>query len=470
MTTFSSPVPKGCRFTSGFGQRWGTLHAGTDWAPPKPGQTGIPIFAPVDMTIIAVGYGYGRASDRIPYHSGRYIWADAGVIGGDRMRIYLGHLDSYSVKPGQKVKAGEQVAIMGGSGRTGEKHFAIHLHMGVSQNHTRPIAAAKGWGDPGWIDSKTWLQSKGVRIGVDAPVTPGKVSTSKAPSGDYETITSIRSDNYFTPAETLDHYGVGREIEAIVVHHWGVDGQTLTGVANYLSREDGNTSAHEVTEGKTAAELIDHKNTAWHARHVNPTTLGLELRPEADDDDYATAAKRIRKWRDEHGPLPLRAHSDEVATACPGRWDIHRLDKLAGGGGGVDTSHRGNGAAPSFSGPSKPSGLEWPENLLYVDGKFQSVTKRAYQRLLAPAPVGAYKGRVDADFGSLSVKAEQRWLKRLGYYKGRIDGDRGPMTIKALQRFLRDRGFYGGWIDGDFAGWSVKGLQEYLNSQRQYYI
>jgi len=461
MTIFSTPLPKGCRYTSGFGQRNGTLHAGADWAPPTPGQTGVPVFAVADGTVSAVGHGYGRATDRIPYRSGRFVWIDHGVIGGDRMRTYSGHLASYNVRQGQKVKAGEQIGIMGGSGANGENHFAVHLHFGVAQNHDRPINAAPSWGAPGWIDPQTWLESKGIRVGTDHPVIPANLM----PSGNYEVV-DIRSSNYHTPAQTLDYYGVERTIEAIVIHHWGVDGQDFEAVANYLSRPNGTSSAHEVIEAGKLALLIDHQNTAWHARSANPRTIGLELRPEASEGDYATAAERIRQIRNEHGPLPLEAHSDHVATACPGRWNLYRLDELAGGGGGVESDHQGEGAAPS-----DPGGLEWPENPLYVDGDFGPVTRRAYQRLLAPANVGNYRGLIDGDFGPLSVKAEQRWLKNVGYYGTGyiIDGDRGPATIKALQRFLRDRGHYNGWIDGDFGPLTVKGLQHYLNSQRKHY-
>lgn len=181
MSNFSSPLPVGCRYTSGFGSRWGTLHAGTDYGPPRPGATGTPVYALHDATIIATGYGYGRAGDRIPYHSGRFIWMDIGTHGGDRMRIYYGHLASISVKAGQKVKAGQIIGYMGGSGSSGENHFAIHLHIGVAQNHNRPVAAAGARGAPGWINPVPWLRSKGITVGSTAPVKPG--STSKPASG-----------------------------------------------------------------------------------------------------------------------------------------------------------------------------------------------------------------------------------------------------------------------------------------------
>src|SRR5699024_483070 len=141
MGVFSSPLPKGCRFTSGFGRRWGTLHAGADYGPPKPGQTGVPVRAVHGGKILATGYLNGRANERIPYHSGRYVWQDIGVHGGDRMRIFYGHLANSTVKAGQRVVAGQIIGYMGGSGASGENHFAVHLHIGVSVNHNKPVQA-----------------------------------------------------------------------------------------------------------------------------------------------------------------------------------------------------------------------------------------------------------------------------------------------------------------------------------------
>lgn len=292
MTKFSSPVPVGCRLTSGFGTRWGTLHAGTDWAPPKPGQTGIPIYAVADGPIIAVGTGYGRANDRIPYHSGKYIWQDIGVHGGDRMRIYYGHVASYTVKAGQYVRAGEIIGYMGATGNV----TGIHLHLGVSVNHNRPTARWTRRTNSGWTDPAVWLASKGITPGRTAPVKASATSTA-----------------------------------------------------------------------------------------------------------------------------------------------------------------------------SSSSGIEWPANRLRVDGDFGPVTRRAYQRLLAPSSVGNYTGRIDGHIGPMTVRAEQRWLKDRGYYKGRIDGQRGPMTIRALQNRLHADGFYNGYIDGDFGPLTVKGLQKLMNDQQNLY-
>lgn len=176
MSKFSSPVPVGCRFTSGFGTRWGVLHAGADWAPPKPGQTGIPVFAVHSGTVIATGTGTGSASSRIPYHSGRYVWLDIGVHGGDRMRIYYGHLASVSVKSGQKVKAGQQIGVMGATGNV----TGVHLHLGVSVNHNRPTVAWTARTNTGWTDPARWLRSKGITPGKTSPAVSTSVTTAKA--------------------------------------------------------------------------------------------------------------------------------------------------------------------------------------------------------------------------------------------------------------------------------------------------
>ena len=136
----------------------------------------------------------------------------------------------------------------------------------------------------------------------------------------------------------------------------------------------------------------------------------------------------------------------------------------SGGSGGGGSSSSGS----SSSGGSSSS-IEWPGSALRVDGHFGPVSKRAYQRLLAPSGVGNYSGRIDGDFGPMSVRAEQRWLKGLGFYSGRIDGDRGPMTRRALQSMLASRGFYSGRIDGHLGPMTNRAMQSYLNSQRQYY-
>ncbi len=182
---FSAPLEVGTRLTSGFGQRWGTLHAGTDYGPPVAGTPRRPVLAVADGYVIGVGRGNGKADAwPTPWHSGLTVLQDLGDIGGDRMRAHYGHLDEYVVKPGEFVKAGQVIGYMGGSGANGQNDHAIHLHFGVSQNHARPVRAARWFGDPGWINSHEWLRGKGVVVGWTEPVTEVVIPVLPTPTPD----------------------------------------------------------------------------------------------------------------------------------------------------------------------------------------------------------------------------------------------------------------------------------------------
>lgn len=85
------------------------------------------------------------------------------------------------------------------------------------------------------------------------------------------------------------------------------------------------------TENRRVSRVVPEADTAYHAGvwNVNLTTVGIECRPEARDEDYAVVAALVREIRSRHGDLPLWPHKKFVATSCPGRWDLTRLDRLA---------------------------------------------------------------------------------------------------------------------------------------------
>ena len=231
-----------------------------------------------------------------------------------------------------------------------------------------------------------------------------------------------------------------------------------------------------------AARKSDH-NPDWSApgrrrgvvRALDITARGIDvdllLKHTTNDSRVAYVIYNRRIYQHSTGWKPYRGsnpHTSHVHVSIAHTATAENDTKLWFGSAGKASTKKASSKSKSAKSSGRVGG-EWPANPLLVDGKFQSITKRAYQRLLAPSKVGNYRGRIDAVFGSLSIKAEQRWLKRLGYYKGVIDGLRGPVTIKALQRFLKAKGFYAGRIDGKFQTLSVKGLQRYLNSQRKHY-
>ena len=97
-------------FTSGFGSRWGTTHFGVDIA----NRIGTPILAVADGTVVEAGPA-----------SGFGLWVRIQHADGT-VSVY-GHLDTFSVREGQQVKAGEQIARMGNRGYS----TGPHLHFEI---------------------------------------------------------------------------------------------------------------------------------------------------------------------------------------------------------------------------------------------------------------------------------------------------------------------------------------------------
>lgn len=132
----------------------------------------------------------------------------------------------------------------------------------------------------------------------------------------------------FTPAAQVP----GRNIEHIDIHHWGERGQTHDGVvAFFCTTGPGSTSAHYVVSGGRIDCIVSDADVAWHSGvwSENLRSIGIECRPEATDADYATVAELVRTLRARYGDLPLHGHREFFPTACPGVWDLERLDRLA---------------------------------------------------------------------------------------------------------------------------------------------
>lgn len=117
--------------TSSFGQRWGTHHGGIDIAAP----IGTPILAAADGEVTAAGPA-----------SGFGLWVK--VLHADGTETIYGHINDFSVAPGQYVSAGQQIATVGNRGQsTGPHlHFEVHDPSGVK------------------VDPAQWLATRGVSV------------------------------------------------------------------------------------------------------------------------------------------------------------------------------------------------------------------------------------------------------------------------------------------------------------------
>jgi murein DD-endopeptidase MepM/ murein hydrolase activator NlpD len=119
-------------FTSGFGYRWGVLHAGIDIA----NAIGTPIYAVADGVVIDAGptAGYGA-------------WVKLRHADGT-VTLY-GHVNTWLVSKGDRVMAGDQIATMGNRGNS----TGPHCHFEVLINGTNRI------------DPVPWLAQRGLGPG-----------------------------------------------------------------------------------------------------------------------------------------------------------------------------------------------------------------------------------------------------------------------------------------------------------------
>lgn len=147
---------------------------------------------------------------------------------------------------------------------------------------------------------------------------------------------SFTAKGYTPAAQVRSVFGQPRTIEGIVIHHWGALGQTHDGVVDFFCKTGpGETSAHFVVSAGRINCIVSPLDAAWHCPGKNATHIGIECHPEATDADYATVAELVNFLRSTYGPLPLSMHRDWYNTACPGIWDLPRIDRIAAGSAAV---------------------------------------------------------------------------------------------------------------------------------------
>jgi len=116
--------------TSGFGMRWGALHAGEDFAAP----IGTPVHAISSGVVVfaAVESGYGNKVE-IRHWDGTCSW--------------YGHLSEIDVKVGEKVDPWELIGRVGSTGHS----TGPHLHLEIHPHGNGPV------------DPLPWLRAHGLK-------------------------------------------------------------------------------------------------------------------------------------------------------------------------------------------------------------------------------------------------------------------------------------------------------------------
>jgi murein DD-endopeptidase MepM/ murein hydrolase activator NlpD len=101
----------GMHYTSGFGYRWGRLHAGSDFSVPM----GTPVRAMSSGTVTAVSYN-ATSGNRVEIE----YW--------DGTVSVFGHLSQIQTTVGDRVTAGDIVGLSGNTGHSTGPHLHLEIH------------------------------------------------------------------------------------------------------------------------------------------------------------------------------------------------------------------------------------------------------------------------------------------------------------------------------------------------------
>lgn len=125
------------------------VHTGID----IPGDIGTPVRAAGDGRVIYAGYGVYRGGNDIyddPYGKAVVIKHDFSYQGEDLYTLYA-HLNEITTQIGARVKAGDEIGLMGSTGKTTGPHLHFEVRLGkndyfATRNPDLWISPPQGWG------------------------------------------------------------------------------------------------------------------------------------------------------------------------------------------------------------------------------------------------------------------------------------------------------------------------------------
>lgn len=165
------PVEQDLPVTSGYGMRWGDLHAGMDFG----GPLGSPIYAFADGTVIA------EADQGVSGFGGWVVLLHN--IDGREMSTVYGHQDpgGNMVTLGETVKAGQQIARIGNSGGS----TGPHLHFEVREGNRLNNGPA--------VDPAPWVEKATASAQEEGSDRPDDATPAPLAPGDAQTVRELRA-------------------------------------------------------------------------------------------------------------------------------------------------------------------------------------------------------------------------------------------------------------------------------------
>jgi hypothetical protein len=98
------------------------------------------VFAPVDLVVLSICTEW---DERSKLRGGKYIWA---YHPPEDLLLYFAHFDRITVRPGQIVRAGEELGYMGRTGRNAwPPRSDTHLHFMILDISKDPVRPQNPW-------------------------------------------------------------------------------------------------------------------------------------------------------------------------------------------------------------------------------------------------------------------------------------------------------------------------------------
>ena len=177
------------------GMLYSEPHTGID----IPARKGTPILAAGPGTVVWAGWGlYNMAEEYSdPYGIAVMIKHDFGYQGSNLYTVY-GHMDQTLVYRGQRVEPGQQIGLVGETGKASGPHLHFEVRIGesnffVSRNPELWISPPQGWGVlVGRIMDSSGQKYEGIRVKL----------FSREGKGNYEVLAyaeggAVNSDPYY---------------------------------------------------------------------------------------------------------------------------------------------------------------------------------------------------------------------------------------------------------------------------------
>ena len=117
------------------------------------------------------------------------------------------------------------------------------------------------------------------------------------------------------------------EIDTLVIHYTGNDGDTAENNGNYFNNNVVETSAHYFVDDTTVVRSVADKNIAWHAGDwdINCRSIGIEIAGSTTEctgktlENVILLTQRLMKKYNISKDRVIR-HYDANGKICPGFW------------------------------------------------------------------------------------------------------------------------------------------------------